>query len=82
MISKRMRWETMDKGDIPLSKLVAHYFTTCDTDGKTPSTVRSYREKLGRFVRWVEDATLSEFSVELAREGRHGTWRPLIRRKP
>jgi len=65
MSSKRIRWESMDKRDIPLSKLAEYYFTTCDTD--TPSTVRGYREKLGRFVRWVEDATLSEFSVELAR---------------
>ena len=68
MRSKRIRWETMDKRDIPLSKLAEHYFTTCATEGKTPSTVHGYRQKLGRFVRWVEDATLSEFSVELARE--------------
>ena len=44
----RIRWETMDNREIPLSKLAEHYFTTCDTEGKTPSTVRGYREKLGR----------------------------------
>ena len=30
--------------------------------------LRGYREALGRFVRRVEDATLSDFLVELARE--------------
>jgi len=53
---------------MPLSKLAEHYPTTCATEGKMPSTVRGYREKLGRFVRRVEDATLSDFSVELVRE--------------
>ncbi len=58
----------MDKKRIPLSKLVEHYLTTCRTEGKTPSTLRGYKEKLGRFVRWCEDARLQEFSVELIRE--------------
>ena len=36
----------MEKNDIPLVKLAEHYFITCHTEGKTPSTVRGYREKL------------------------------------
>jgi len=59
--STRIQWETKDNRDIPLSKLAEHYFTTCASEGKTPSTVRGYRDKLGRYVRWVEDATLSDF---------------------
>ena len=58
----------MDNDHIPLSKLAEHYLITCRTEGKTASTLRGYREKLGRFVRWSDGARLGEFSVELARE--------------
>jgi site-specific recombinase XerD len=68
MTRKRVRWETMDKSQIPLSRLSEQYFITCRTEGKTESTLCGYREKLGRFIRWCEDATLGDFSVELARE--------------
>ncbi len=68
MRSKRIRWETMEKNRIPLAKLAEHYFITCHTEGKTPSTVRGYREKLGRFIHWCEDACLADLSVELVRD--------------
>lgn len=68
MIKKRIRWETMDKSQMPLSRLSEHYFITCRTEGKTVSTVRGYEEKLGRFVRWTDGAVLGDFSVELVRE--------------
>ena len=68
MIVKRIRWEAMEKNDIPLVKLAEHYFITCHTEGKTPSTMRSYREKLGRFIHWCEDTCLGDLSVELARD--------------
>ena len=58
----------MDKNHIPLPKLADQYFITCHTEGKTPSTVRGYRKKLGRLVRWVEAATLSDLSVEVTKE--------------
>ena len=67
MTGKRVRWETMDKGHIPLSRLAEQYFITCRTEGKTSSTLRGYQEKLGRFVSWCEDGTLGDFSVELVR---------------
>ncbi len=35
MDEKRVRWETMDKTDIQLSKLGENYVTTCRTEGKT-----------------------------------------------
>ena len=58
----------MAKNDIRLSKLAEHYVITCRTEGKTASTLRGYREKLGRFIRWCDGTCLREFSVELARE--------------
>ena len=67
MHNRRIRWETMDKDEIQLSKLAEHYLITCRTEGKTASTLCGYREKLGRFVRWADGAQLGEFSVELAR---------------
>ena len=54
MVSRTTRWETMDKDDIRLPKLAEHYLITCRTEGKTASTLRGYREKLGRFVRWSD----------------------------
>jgi site-specific recombinase XerD len=68
MDTKRLRWNTMDKNEIPLARLTEQYLTTCRTEGKTASTLRGYTEKLGRFIRWWEDARLADFSVELARE--------------
>ena len=68
MAPRRIRRETRNRHHISLSKLAEDYFITCDAEGKLPSAVRGYNEKLGRFVRWAEDATLSDFSVELARE--------------
>ena len=65
---KRIQWEAMEQNHIPLIKLAEHYFITCRTEGKTPSTVRGYREKLGRFISWSEDYRLGDLSVELARD--------------
>ena len=68
MRGKRTRWETMDKSQIPLSRLDEQYFITCHTEGKPTSTLRGYREKLGRFIYWCDGACLGEFSVVLVRE--------------
>jgi len=65
---KRVRWNTMDKSQIPLSRLADQYLITCSTEGKTPATLRGYREKLGRFIRWCDEACMADFSVELVRE--------------
>ena len=58
----------MNKSEIPLTRLTEQYLITCRTEGKTLSTLRGYTEKLGRFIRWCEEACLADFSVELARE--------------
>lgn len=64
----RTRWERMDKNHIPIPSLVEQYLITCRTEGKTPATLRGYQEKLRRFLKWCEDATLADFSVEMVRE--------------
>ena len=68
MGKRQIRWETMDKDGISFATLAKHYLITCATEGKTPSTLRGYNEKLNRFVRWSEGATLSDFGVPLIRE--------------
>ena len=68
METRRLRWNTMDKSEIPLFRLAEQYLITCRTEGKTPSTLRGYQEKLGRFVRWSDEACLADFSVESTRE--------------
>lgn len=66
--SRRIRWEAMDKRSTPVSRIAEQYLITCRTEGKTFSTLRGYKEKLGRFVRWRPETTLGDFSVELVRE--------------
>lgn len=68
MATKRTRGETMDKNHSPLHGLAEQYFITCRTEGKTASTLRTYREKLGRFVGWAKGAILLDFLIELVRE--------------
>ena len=65
MGKRQIRWETMDKDGISFATLAKHYLITCATEGKTPSTLRGYREKLNRFVRWIEGETLADFGVPL-----------------
>ena len=68
MDARNVRWEMMDKNMIELAKLAEHYLITCRTEGKTPTTLRGYREKPTRYIRQCDGACLSEFTVELARE--------------
>ena len=68
MAKNRRRLETMIKSRFPLLTLAEHYLTTCRTEGKTGPTIRGYTEKLGRFVRWSDGATLDDLSIYLARD--------------
>ena len=58
----------MNKSEIPLVRPTEQYLITCRSEGKILSTLRGYSEKLGRFIRWCEEACLADFSVELVRE--------------
>lgn len=52
----------MDKSSIPLADLAEEYLAACRIEGKTPKTLRGYREKVSRFVRWL-DGSLGDFSL-------------------
>ena len=58
----------MIRSEIPIVRLTEQYLITCRTEGKTLSTLRGYTEKLGRFIRWWDEACLADFSVESVRE--------------
>jgi site-specific recombinase XerD len=62
----RLRWEEMDKSQLPLATAVEHYLTARRTEGKTPKTLFDYREKLSRFVAW-QSGTLGELDLTAAR---------------
>ena len=57
----------MNKDGISLAKLTEQYLITCQTEGKTGSTLSGFGQKLGRFVRRSDDSCLGSFSPELAR---------------
>lgn len=68
MIEKKPSFHEMDKSEIPLSVLVEEYLTVCRLEGKTAKTIRGYREKLGRFLKTMGDATLADFTLINVRE--------------
>jgi integrase/recombinase XerC/integrase/recombinase XerD len=57
----------MDSASVPLQIIAEHYIATCRTEGKTPKTLASYKEKLDRFVRWL-GGTTGDLSIEAVRE--------------
>lgn len=61
------RFEDMDRSTLPLAQVSQHYFTSLRTEGKTPNTLRGYKEKLGRFVRWL-NGTVADVTLERSRE--------------
>jgi len=66
MFKKTLSWDEMDKSTISLITLIEEYITTCRLEGKSPKTIRGYREKLLRFVREV-GGTLANFSLPMVR---------------
>jgi len=66
MREKELRRDQMDKGQIPLGRLIEEYLLVCRTEGKTPKTLRGYREKLGRFCRWL-NGNLGDFTLQAVR---------------
>ena len=67
MKSKRDdRLREMRKRTLRLSELAQHYFAALQAEGKTAKTLVGYREKLGRFVRWL-DGDLDDFTLEATR---------------
>jgi len=66
MFKKVPSWHEMDKTTVPLTKLIEEYLTTCRLEGKSPKTIRGYREKLLRLARAI-DGTLADFNLQNVR---------------
>ena len=66
MFKKTLCWDEMDKTTISLITLIEEYITTCRLEGKSPKTIRGYREKLLRFAR-AADGTLADFNLPTVR---------------
>jgi site-specific recombinase XerD len=66
MKTKALVWDQVDKAQIPLDRLVEEYLLVCRTEGKSPKTLRGYREKLGRFCRWL-NGSLGDFTLQAVR---------------
>lgn len=63
MFKKEPNWHEMNKTEIPLTTLVEEYLTVCRLEGKTPKTLRGYREKLRRALKTMDGATLADFNL-------------------
>lgn len=59
---RNFRWSDVRKNNIELKDLVNYYETFNRSEGKSPKTVKWYREVLDRFVGWLE---LQEKSTKL-----------------
>ncbi len=66
MKTKALVWDQVDKAQIPLGRLIEEYLLVCRTEGKTPKTLRGYREKLRRFCRWL-NGNLGDFTLQAVR---------------
>ena len=66
MFIESLSWQDMDKTTVSLKTLIEEYITTCRLEGKSPKTIRGYREKLFRFVRTV-NGTLADFNLSTVR---------------
>ena len=51
---KNLRWEEVDKSNIPLDKLIRHYESFNRTEGKSPRTISWYSDTLHTFEGFLE----------------------------
>ena len=56
----------MDKASTPIVTFVDRYLSACHSAGMSSKTIRSYNEKLKRYMRMV-GGTLSDFNLETIR---------------
>ena len=50
---RNTRWETVDKSNIPLAKLIGYFETYNKSEGKSLKTVSWYNEALSIFLNWL-----------------------------
>jgi site-specific recombinase XerD len=72
MAKKAARWDSMNKDNTPLEKLVLQYEAFNRSEGKTPKTVRWYNSCLGQFVDYLRSQNivpvLANVDTEAVRE--------------
>ena len=72
MARKGLRWDSMNKDNIPLEKLVLQFEAFNRSEGKTVNTVSWYNSCLGQFVEYVRsqniDPVLASVGIELVRD--------------
>jgi site-specific recombinase XerD len=66
MFVKQKRWESVEKASIPIKTLVDRYLSECYSAGMSSKTIRSYDEKLHRYVRMV-GGILGDFNLNTIR---------------
>ena len=59
MAKKAMRWESMNKDNTPLEKLILQFEAYNRSEGKTEQTVRWYNTGLGLFVDYLKGTSLT-----------------------
>ena len=66
------RWQDMDKGNISLAELIKYFDTYNRSEGKSPFTLRWYRQSLTMFLDWLTETdrpvTLGSTSENVVRE--------------
>ncbi|MBI4318960.1 MAG: tyrosine-type recombinase/integrase [Chloroflexi bacterium] len=71
MAKKRSGWQQMDKASTPLAQLLHHFEVGNQTEGKSDETVTWYNNRLGVFLRWLQESNpglLKDFTKETVRE--------------
>ena len=81
MAKKAVRWDSVNKDNTPLEKLVLQYQAFNRSEGKTPKTVSWYNSCLSQFVEYLRhqkiEAVLGSVGVETVRE--YMEWKKIIR---
>ena len=72
MATKAMRWDSMDKDNTPLEKLLVQFEAFNRSEGKSPKTVRWYNTSLGLLVDYLQTQKISpvlgSIDVQVVRE--------------
>ena len=81
---RNLKWQDMDKGNIHLADLIKYFDTYNRSDGKSPYTLRWYRQTLSTFLGWlietshpvalglIDEDTVREFILWLQERSVHG----------
>ena len=69
---RNQRWEELGKSNMPLSRLIRHYETFNQTEGKSPKTISWYNNNMLTFETFLERSSrstmLGDVGIDEARE--------------